>query len=586
MNLNIEALLVNNLDQILTTWFIIDENERFIRWSEAAHQLFGYKDNEVLNRSIKLILPEEREDNELLEEMSPFLHSGELINHRMRFQKNDGIILDTEMSVKQLKANGSCYYLITLINITEIIGIQKLVYSKMEQLEKKLAFSDDSIPEKSINDIYDAILVSVTAGQGLRFNRAFLFIADEDKNELQGIQAIGPSSPEEADTIYRSLNLGPRTLNEAIANYQETKGETDDLVNTLAKKVKISLDNKDHILIRVLKNQGYCLINNGFSLWDDPTVKWLCRHFSVDECIIVTISWHGFPIGLLIADNRITQRKITHRNILGLTNFAHIAGHAIETIEILTLLEEKIIQVRNANLSLKESQTHLVEREKLAAMGVLMAQMAHEIRGPLAIIGGYARRVFNQIKKEDNFYDPLNRIVDTVKTLESVLIDILEKAHPNEDELQQCDIHIVMSKVMNLLENEIHTREISVNLNIQGDLPKIQVKEHHLFEILNNLVKNALEATSQNGLLSISAFTGEKGIVINVKDSGSGITPEKRKKLFTPFFTTKELGTGLGLAIVKKLIDEYEGSINVVSVPNSGSTFTISFPNNIKYAST
>ncbi|MGK0288609.1 MAG: PAS domain S-box-containing protein [bacterium] len=575
MNKDIQNILVNNLDHILLTWFILDEDNHIIHWSESTRKLFGYEQEEVLNQPAKMLLPGGVQEVNFSMLVSDLLHNDELINHRIQFQKKDGIILETEATVKHLKEDSHSYWLVTLNNITEIIGLQKLVYSKMDRLEKKLAFVDDDSFGKSTEDIYDAILVSVTAGQGLRFNRAFLFIVDDKKKELQGIQAIGPASPEEAGAIYQNFGLGPRTLIEAIELYQNSEGQKDDVVNRLVKDIQISLDDDEHILIQTLKNRLYAVIDDQT---EGESVEWLRNHFGMDECIVVTLSWHGHPIGVIIADNQITHKNITNRDIQGLTSFAHIAGHAIETIELLNLLEENIVQVRSANKSLKESQAQLVEREKLAAVGVLMAQMAHEVRGPLAIIGGYARRVFNQLNEVDFHYDPLGRIVDTVKTLESVLRDILEKVHPEEEEECYSDIHKIINKVMNLLDQEIHSREISVNLNIQGDLPKIRIKEHHLFEIINNLVKNALEAIDKNGLLAISAISSENGVVINVKDSGTGIPPEKRKKLFTPFFTTKRTGTGLGLSIVKKLLDEYNGTINVFSAPNTGSTFTISFP--------
>jgi len=106
----------------------------------------------------------------------------------------------------------------------------------------------------------------------------------------------------------------------------------------------------------------------------------------------------------------------------------------------------------------------------------------------------------------------------------------------------------------------------------------VLTKEHHLFEIINNLVKNALEAINNDGLLLVLASSIEDKVVITIQDTGQGIQADTRDKIFSPFFTTKKEGTGIGLAVVKKLVEEYFGTVDVRSVVDKGTTFIISFP--------
>jgi len=298
----------------------------------------------------------------------------------------------------------------------------------------------------------------------------------------------------------------------------------------------------------------------------------------VHECAVIPLLWHGRATGVIVVDNQVTRFKITTHDIKGITRYAETATNALETIKLVNTLDRSINQVKEANLKIRESQEILVQKEKLAVMGEMVAQMAHEVRGPLATIGGYASRVYKQMDQNDRHYGELTRIVEMVATLELVINDILDRSLPEEEISMGCDCAKAINKVLNMLEEEIHLRKISVSLNIQGDLPDINIKEHHLFEIINNLVRNALEAIDNDGLLLVLASSIENKVVITIQDTGQGIAEEVMGKIFSPFFTTKKDGTGIGLAVVKKLVEENHGSIEVRSVVKKGTTFIISFP--------
>ncbi|MBT4287177.1 MAG: GHKL domain-containing protein, partial [Deltaproteobacteria bacterium] len=180
---------------------------------------------------------------------------------------------------------------------------------------------------------------------------------------------------------------------------------------------------------------------------------------------------------------------------------------------------------------------------------------------------------------QDNpHFDSLKRITDTVGTLELVINDILDGSQPASETKDVSDFSTAINKVLNLLEVEIQQRHISVNLNIQGNLPKIKIKEHHLFEIINNIVNNAIEAMEQNGLLLILANGTVSKVIITIQDTGPGIANENLGKIFKPFYTTREEGTGLGLVVIKKLVEENGGTVEVRSIISKGTTFIISFP--------
>lgn len=570
-------LIVNNLDRILDFWLLIDDKGKIIQCSQLIYRQLGYSEEEIINQPFQIFFPEDDPaSSDFLYQLLFDSYAGSVVNQKSRIKQKNGVIIDIELSLYQLD-NEEMYFLIVFNNITEVVEIRKRVKSKSETLNREFSLFEDRNIYEFLQDFIDTILVSITAGQGLRFNRAFLFLVDEDEQILKGIQAVGPGSGDEAGMIYSDFDSAPKTLNEMIKHYRNTVG-TDSAVNNILKDVRINLSDYQNILIKTLSSQKYVLINEDYPLINEPSVIWLRELFQVHECALIPLLWHGRSTGVIVVDNQVTQSRITTHDIKGITRYAETATNALESSKLLNSLEKNINLVKQANLKIRESQEILVQKEKLAVMGEMVAHMAHEVRGPLATIGGYASRVFKQMNQSDVHYNSMTRIVETVRTLELVINDILNVSLPAQENSKGCDCTKAINKVLSLLEEEIHLRKVSVSMNIQGSLPEINIKEHHLFEIISNLVRNALEAIDSDGLLLVLASQIEDKVVITIQDTGPGIPSETRPNIFSPFFTTKSDGTGLGLVVVKKLVEENNGTILVRTAPNKGTTFIISFP--------
>jgi len=574
-------VIVNNLDRILDFWMLLDNQGKTILCSQKIFRQLGYSEEEVINQPFQIFFPiDDPASSDFLYQLLFDSYAGSMVNQKTRIKQKNGVIIDIELSLYQLD-NEEMYSLIVFNNITEVVEIRKKIKAKSERLNKEFDLFDNRSVYSSIQEFIDTILVSLTAGQGLRFNRAFLFLVDEDERILKGIQAIGPGSGDEAGVIYNGFDSAPKTLNEMITHYQEMVG-TDSAVNDILKDVQINLFDYQNILIKALSGQKYILINEDYPLVDEPSVIWLRELLQVHECAIIPLLWHGRSTGVIIVDNQVTQSQITTHDIKGITRYAEIATNALESSKLLSSLEKNINLVKQANLKIRESQEILIQKEKLAVMGEMVAHMAHEVRGPLATIGGYASRVFKQMDESDIHHNSMSRIVETVGTLELVINDILDVSLPEEELSNGCDCTKAINKVLSLLEEEIHIRKVSVSMNIQGSLPEINIKEHHLFEIISNLVRNALESIDSDGLLLVLASHIEDKVVITIQDTGPGIPLDIKSKIFSPFYTTKEDGSGLGLVVVKKLVEENNGAIVVRTAPDKGATFIVSFPINPK----
>jgi len=574
----LQSVLFRHLDKILNLWLLIDEKGEVCLWSRSAAEAFGYEGDEVIGKPFEFLLPEHTPHRSAyLELLEDDAQGGTLVNHRTQLVQKGGIIMDVELSLYVLEDQEN-YRLITFSNITETSELQHFVNDKMVELVSRFHFFHGQDLTPQIREIFDAVLVAVTSGQGLKFNRAFLLLVDQEDQSIKGVQAIGPSSKEEAGRIYHALSQSPPTLTKLIDMYKAQDLGVDSWITQLSRSIQVSLSEVDHILVQTLFGQKYRLINDESNLKDQPGFNGLRETLQVEECILVPLVWHGQAVGMLIADNAVTGQKISDGNIKALTGFSKTAVEVIETVKLLSKLEDSIRYIKQTNLKIKESQAQLMEQEKLAAQGQLFAQMAHEIRGPMSIIGGFARRVHKKMTTQDPNFDSVNRIVDTVATLEAVLSDILDQTPRVEHVHQDCDASKTINRVIGLMEEEIHRRRVSVNLNINGELRNVDIKEHHLFEIIHNLVKNALEAMDDSGLLLILANELGNMVVITIQDTGPGIPQNAEAKIFSPFYTTKTEGTGLGLVVVQKLIEEHRGMLTVHSLPGKGTTFTISLP--------
>ncbi len=575
-----KKLIAKNLDLLLKSWLLLDENDLIVHWSTAAQQALGYEPQEILNQPFFHLLPDYRIDRETyLQRLFQETPGNSIILNRVKLRNQNGVILEVELSIYSIPEEGKNFKLIAFEKITEIAELQQYTNNKqLELLDRFHFFYDVHSHSDHLRDIYDAVLVSATSGHGLKFNRAYLLLIDQADNALKGIQAIGPASKEEAGNIYDQFGKAPKTLTEMIALYREQRQHSDLWINEMIRGLQVGLSNLDNIFIQTLYQQRYCILQQA-STDTAENHQWFFRLFQTEAAVLVPLVWNGRSIGLLIVDNAITGNPFSYWDINSLINFTHAACEVLVSMRLLTVLEKSITAINEANLKLKESQQSLLHQEKMAAKGQLLNQMAHEVRGPLAVIGGYARRVSNKVEADFPLKKDLERIVETAKTLELVLNDILDKEIIKSSEISDhCDAAKVIHKVVHLFEEEILQKKVSVNLNLQGNLPPLPVPEHHLFEILNNLIRNALESMTENGLLLIIAQSSGNKEILTIQDTGIGIPVKVANKLFSPYFTTKAEGTGLGLIVVKKLVKCYNGAIEYHSIEGKGTTFTISFP--------
>lgn len=230
-------------------------------------------------------------------------------------------------------------------------------------------------------------------------------------------------------------------------------------------------------------------------------------------------------------------------------------------------------------LKIKQAHEELVEEEKLGALEQMMDEVAHEVRNPLVSIGGFARRVYDNLPEGNLNRKYMEMIMEDVSKLEIMIKKIIGIQTMSLSYLEQTNVNDVIMKALMLFEREFEEKAVDVETDFTNNLPLIQADPMQLTQAIANLIQNAIEAmTGEPRVLSLSSSATEGCIEIGVSDNGKGISREKIKDIFEPLFTSKIYGPGLGLTYTLKVIQEHRGTISIESAPGKGSTFTIRLP--------
>ncbi len=247
--------------------------------------------------------------------------------------------------------------------------------------------------------------------------------------------------------------------------------------------------------------------------------------------------------------------------------------------------EEAIVRLDESNRRLKEQTDVLFETEeqlrradRLSALGELSAGMAHEIRNPLGAIKGAVEILRDDYKSGQPKYEFIQILLKETDRLNHIVQEFLGFARPKNPELQFVDLNEAIESVLMLTAQEARKSGVAVQKRLDPSIGKRSLDAGLLKQAFLNLFLNAIQAMPQGGILSIESGLAAGAVSVKIADTGTGISEENRKKLFSPFFTTKRNGTGLGLAITYRIIENHRGTITVESEPGKGSTFTIRIP--------
>jgi len=312
-------------------------------------------------------------------------------------------------------------------------------------------------------------------------------------------------------------------------------------------------------------------------------IRWVS--WAVGGCVLLTVGlgavllwlfFYGvvFPVRAMVADAR------------GFAGEAASAGQPLPTDELRAVgvyLRNLMTDVADTRTTLERSRGQLKDAEKLASVGKLAASVAHEIRNPLTAIKMWLFSIQKQAVGDEELTRKVGIVSAEIGRLESIVRNFLEFSRPPELRLAVEPVSAILDVTLELLEPRIADRKARVLRHDAPGLPPVLADREQIKQVLLNLLSNAADAVGEAGRIRVSSTAesetdGRRMVVVRVSDSGPGIPDEVVRRIFEPFFSTKDEGTGLGLCIAARIMARHEGRLVLESSNEEGTTFAVHLP--------
>jgi hypothetical protein len=406
----------------------------------------------------------------------------------------------------------------------------------------------------SLKDNLLVIMTALTAGPGLGFNRAMLFLTDGDS--LKGEFWLGPASAAEAESIWRVLSTPGIGYPEIIEHNRSLLTSETDTLTKRVKKLSYPLY-KEQSLIPALTASARQMILVREARNEPAVDRRFVETIGAEEFLCIPLVSEKEVLGEIILDNAITKLPIGSRDIELASICGLIAGNYIYTAKL---------------------QKRIVDMKKVAAMGEMAMFVTHQLRNPLVTIGGFADQLLDPQTGEKKKKRNIQIIRSEIRRLEKILLRLSQFLRIDVREKVAVDVQDMLSVVQESIRARIDGRRITLDIEIEAGLRVILCDPTHVGEAVRNVLDNAVDAVGEEGHIDLRAYReNAEWAVIAVQDTGKGIPEAVKDKIFDSFVSSKEKGMGLGLAYVKRVVDACGGRIEVKSAEGKGTTFKLYF---------
>jgi len=438
---------------------------------------------------------------------------------------------------------------------------------QLDELTLLYRFSNTMLSTIRLNKLTHLILTALTSGTPPLFERAMLFLRSERSGVLQGMLGVTTDTVDGLTVVGDETSLSSRwDISDGVILRQRG---TDFCSRVHA--TRIELDDGCSVIRQVIVENRLFYIENA-DCQECPACCFI-NQFDMAAFAAVPLVARDRILGVIVVDNPASGTGISRDNLHFLQLFANQAGMAIENSMLYNRIED-------ANANLRDARERLIHGERLAAIGEMAANLAHELKNPLVTIGGFARRLLKSLPSACREHHYADTIFKEVGHLEKMLADILAFSRKPTICYCQCDLEDTLKECFDSCALTFEDRGIRlVSTRAPGPWP-ILGDPYQLKQVFLNLLLNACEAMPDGGEILAAvrpAPTADNCVQVIIKDTGGGIPADMVSKIFNAFFTTKRHGTGLGLAIANRILVNHNGSITAENEGN-GAVFTVTLP--------
>ena len=322
------------------------------------------------------------------------------------------------------------------------------------------------------------------------------------------------------------------------------------------------------------------LLINGLEKY--PEFSHIDQNERIGSAIVVPLIHQEDLLGVLTLNRLTSHENFNSTDLRHACIFASQVSQAVRNARLFQNLENKVEELKKAYRQLDETKTQLVDSEKLAAIGRLLAGIAHEINNPLTSILGYSEMLLQSDMKSE-LKEDLTTVFHEAQRCRKIVQDLLTFARRSRPITERADIGTLIDQTLESLALEVEKNSVRVKKNY-GAYPSIYVDPMQIQQVFMNIVKNAIQAmekTTKEKQIEITiSMPTAQSLRIVFSDSGPGINKEDLDRIFEPFFTTKGIGkgTGLGLSLSYGIVQQHGGSLLVESQKGKGTSFIIEIP--------
>ena len=439
---------------------------------------------------------------------------------------------------------------------------------KLKELSLLYRMSNTMLSTIKLNKLIHLTLTALTSGPTPFFDRAMLFLTNERSGVLQGMLGV---TSENSPPLFTPKGGGNDLLSSRWdISEEDMAAQRESEFSRQVQGKRLELDATLNIASQAVLEKRLIYVPGESESAEDDLHPGHGTAFAASPLIA-----HGQAVGAVMVDNALTGSAITQEDLRFLQLFTNQAGMAIEN----SILYNKI---EDANRQLCEAQESLLQKERLAAIGEMAAGIAHELKGPLVSIGGFAGRLTRKLPHDSNEWGHADLIVREVLRLEAILSEILFFSKKATICYTRCSLAEIIKDSLAVVTVPLEEKQIIVSTRFSRRKLVLLGDGQQLKQVFINIFLNALDAMGSCGKLTVHAqpdeIDGKEAVCVRITDTGGGIPIEALSSIFTPFYTTKENGTGLGLPIANRIITNHGGKIQIVNNPGHGVEFRVILP--------